>query len=64
MICTGLSVYYFIFPVKTKLTFNLKVDYNELVRKAFKTIQKSKSLDPKFKVPKESLLRFMCDFSE
>jgi len=39
-------------------------DYNDLVKKAFKTIQKSKSFDPKASIAKESLLRFMCDFSE
>lgn len=39
-------------------------DYNELVRKAFKTIQQPKNFDPKARIAKESLLRFMCEFSE
>jgi len=39
-------------------------DYINLVREAFKATQKLKALDSKMRISKESLLRFMCNFSE
>jgi len=65
MIFIGHSVSFFTIQVSdVYIKVALILDYNELVKKAFKTIQKGKTLDPKATVAKESLLRFMCEFSE